>query len=331
MFRIVACCVFLFSFFSMSAYAADFSQRPDVQQFIHTLVIKDNFNEAKLNALFSGVHPNPKIIDLMTKPAEKKPWYAYRKIFISEKRIQNGLVFWKKNARVLKEAQAIYGVPASIIVAIIGVETSYGDNRGNISTLDALSTLAFDYPRRAEFFQKELREFLLLTRDMSADPRAFYGSYAGAIGYPQFMPSSYRKYGIDFNNNQVADLLNDPVDAIGSVANYLKRHGWRSRAPIAMHAKVKGNDFQTIGKDSLTISQMEKRGVKPAVSVSPDLRAGFLELEGEDGKEYWLVFKNFYVIKSYNSSSLYAMAVYQLSNLLEQRRGESVKKAASQA
>lgn len=320
--RLSSLIVILGTVFSATSCATQFNERPDVQQFIHGMVVRDNFNEQQLNDIFSDVTPRPQVIKLMTKPAEKKPWSFYRKLFISDKRINNGLVFWRQNARVLSDVERLYGVPASIVVAIIGIETSYGDNKGNIKTLDSLATLAFDYPPRAKFFQGELEQFLLLSRDLSADPRQFYGSYAGAIGYPQFMPSSYRKYGIDFNKNNSADLINDPVDAIGSVGNYLNKKGWRPHQPIAVRAKVKGTAFETIGKNTYTLKKLATLGVKPVKNYPADLKAGFLILEGVDGPEYWLVFRNFYVIKAYNSSSLYAMAVYQLSNILEQQRGE---------
>lgn len=314
---------FIFLFITPMTFAdTPFNQRPDVQQFIEYMVVKHQFNESKLDNLFSQVYTNQQVLNLMSKPAEKKPWYIYRKIFITDRRVAEGVQFWRQNARALRNAERIYGVPASIIVAIIGIETNYGDNRGNIRTLDALSTLAFDYPSRAQFFRGELEQFLLLTRELSRDPTTLYGSYAGAMGYPQFMPSSYRKYAIDFNKSKRhADLLNDPMDAIASVANYLKQKGWRAHQPIAERAKVVGGAYERLERKSYTIKQLANYGVYPTVKHPANTRAGFLMLDGADAPEYWLVFRNFYVIKAYNSSSLYAMSVYQLSKLLEKNRG----------
>ncbi|MBI5448174.1 MAG: lytic murein transglycosylase B [Gammaproteobacteria bacterium] len=299
-----------------------FSQRPDVQQFIQMMVVKHHFSESKLDNLFSRVYTNQQVLDLMEKPLEHKPWYFYRKLFITDKHVQEGVRFWRKNARALHDAERIYGVPASIIVAIIGVETSYGDNRGNVRTLDALSTLAFDYPQRAKFFRGELEQFLLLTRELAKNPMNLYGSYAGALGYPQFMPSSYRKYGVDFNKNNHADLLDDPVDAIGSVANYLKMKGWQPHQPITERARVVGTGYQALGRNAppRSLKLLTKDGVYATKPHPSSMRAGFLTLDGESVPEYWLVFHNFYVIKAYNSSSLYAMSVYQLSQLLEKKR-----------
>ncbi len=321
--RILAVSFFMCMMCCGGAQASQFSERPSVQQFIQDMVEKYQFSRQELEQIFAEVKPNAKVLKLIAKPAEKKPWYFYQQLFVSDKHVRQGTAFWNQHTRVLNEAQQIYGVPASVIVAIIGIETNYGENRGEFSTLDALSTLAFDYPRRAAFFRGELVQLFLLSRELGVDPIVFRGSYAGAIGYPQFMPSSYRQYAVDFNGNKQADLLNDPVDAMGSVGNYLHQKGWQPHQPIAVRAKMKGSQYAQLEDKAAkikTIKQFAQYGVYPVVPFPADKRAGLLRLDGEHGSEYWLVFRNFYVIKAYNSSALYAMAVFQLSNLLEQRR-----------
>lgn len=300
--------------------ATQFNQRRDVQQFIHGMVVKHHFNEAWLENTFAQVQPNKQVLKLISKPAEKKPWYFYRTIFITNKRIQEGVTFWRQNASTLQRAEQIYGVPASVIVSIIGVETSYGNSKGNIRILDALSTLAFEYPPREKFFRNELEQFLILSREQSWNPTTLYGSYAGAMGYPQFMPSNYRKYAVGFDSDPKIDLVNSSADAIGSIGNYLKMKGWRPAQPIASQAHVKGTAFEALGDKSApqSLATLEQYGVYPDYPYPLDTRAGFLKLTGQNSPEYWLLFRNFYVIMTYNNSTLYAMSVYQLSQLLEQ-------------
>ncbi len=273
-----------------------------------------------------------RIIDAINRPYEAKPWKAYQPIFVTPERIRGGVAFWRDNAALLARAQAAYGVPPEIIVAIIGVETNYGGNLGSHRVIDALSTLGFSYPKRADFFRAELEEFLLLTRDEQVDARTAKGSYAGAVGKPQFIPSSYRAYAVDFDDDGRRDLWASNADVVGSVGNYLAQHGWRRGQPVAAEAELaQGRPIGiAIAKKrpavpETTLTQLAAAGVVtlpgdgarsgPAVvldGIDDDTRAALIELDGRES-EYWLGFDNFYAITRYNHSNLYAMAVYQLS------------------
>lgn len=307
-------------FFSMGVLAdTPFSHRPDVRTFIEHISEKDNFDRAWLHNLFSQISTNDKVIQLITKPSESKPWYFYRSLFITNAKIRGGLAFWEKNKIALEHAQQLYGVPASIIVAIIGVETDYGNIKGRYRVAEALSTLSFDYPPRAKFFQTELEQFLLLTRDQSWDPLSVWGSYAGAMGMPQFMPSNYRHYAVSFHHRKGVNLFTDPHDAISSIANYFKSHGWQAGQLVAMPAYVLGEDdnlpFMS-RKPKYTVAELEQFGVHPKHTVAKGTKSMLIRLDEGKYMQYWLGFNNFYTIMRYNSSPLYAMAVYQLSEIL---------------
>ncbi|TNF08531.1 MAG: lytic murein transglycosylase B, partial [Pseudomonadales bacterium] len=221
--------------------AADYDGSPQVAEFIEEMTRDYGFAGEQLVSLFAEVERKQAILDAISRPAEKvKPWKEYRPIFITDKRIAQGVAFWKQNQAALEKAEAEYGVPAQFIVAIIGVETFYGGNTGNWRVMDALSTLAFDYPPRAPFFRKELREFLMLTREEQVDPISLKGSYAGAMGLPQFMPSSFRAYAVDFDGDGHINIWSNPTDAIGSVASYFKRHGWQAGGQVASRVEVSG-------------------------------------------------------------------------------------------
>ena len=294
------------------------AERPDVQAFIREMVVKHGFTSSALFTVFSRAQIQPEIIALITRPAEAKPWYAYRQIFLTPERVQKGVEFWRTHEKALARAEQRYGVPAEIIVAIIGVETFYGRNVGRHQVLEALSTLAFAYPKRADFFRKELENYLLLTREEGIDPLALQGSYAGAMGLGQFMPSSYRAYAVDFNNDGYRDIWNNPEDAIGSVANYLSEHHWQRSELITVPARVSGDHYTALisakpEKPFHTIRTLQQRGVHAPKTLNEHQKAILLQLEGNDGPKYWLGFYNFYVITRYNRSPLYAMAVYQLS------------------
>ena len=300
------------------------AKRADVQTFIREMVAQQGFNAARLQAVFARAYAKPEIIAAMSRPAEAKPWYAYRTIFVNPKRIQGGVAFWRANAAALARAEQVHGVPAEIVVAIIGVETQYGGNMGKYRVLEALATLAFDYPRRASYFRKELENFLLLTLAEGIDPLTPRGSYAGAMGYGQFMPSSFRSYAVDFDGDGHRDLWRNSRDAIGSVANYFKKHGWRTGEPVAVPAQVSGGDYAALISRQLKppqhrVARLRAQGVLPLEPVSDAQTAMLLELQGREGPEYWLGFDNFYVITRYNHSSLYAMAVYQLSREIRER------------
>jgi len=300
------------------------ADRADVRAFIREMAARHGFNTARLQAVFNRAYAQPSIIAAMSRPAEAKPWSAYRPIFINPKRIQGGAAFWRANETALARAERVYGVPPEIVVAIIGVETQYGGNMGKYRVLEALSTLAFNYPRRADYFRKELENFLLLTRAEGIDPLAPRGSYAGAMGYGQFMPSSFRSFAVDFDGDGHRDLWRNPRDAIGSVANYFNKHGWRSGEPVAAPARVSGAAYpdlvsRKLSQPKYSVVSLRARGVIPEASVRDAQAAMLLEFQGQDGPEYWLGFDNFYVITRYNHSQLYAMAVYQLGQEIRER------------
>lgn len=299
-----------------------FTQRKDVQRFINSMVKHHGFDKAKLTAVMNDVQLQPQIIESMNKPFEKKNWDVYKQLFLTPQRVQAGIEFWKANHDSLEKAEKQFGVPANIIVAIIGVETLYGKHQGNYRVLDALSTLAFNYPKRSPFFTKELGEYLLLCREHKVPPTQYLGSYAGAMGKPQFMPSSYRYYAADFTNNPKIDLMNDDKAVIASVANYFHKHGWKMNQGIAQPAQVEGTRYKKINtankKAVYRVKQLEAAGVKPlTAAVNTPTKVGLIELTTQTGQEFWLAYPNFYVITRYNSSPQYAMAVYLLSQQLK--------------
>jgi len=298
--------------------AGNYSQQPQVQVFIERMVDKHGFDRNELLSVLDNAEHREDILELMRKPAEKKlRWFEYRKIFLTQSRIEGGVAFWQENAELLDQAAAKYGVDPQVIVAIIGVETRYGSHTGRHRVLDALATLSFDYPPRSEFFTGELEQYLLLAREENIDPLTTTGSYAGAMGYGQFIPSSYRHYAVDFDGDGKRDLWDNKGDIIGSVANYFQAHGWTPGTPVATPAEVEGNDYQTIldlgYKPNTVLDAMRHDGITPVTPFPDELPASLLKFEQQDGPEYWLGFNNFYVITRYNHSPLYAMAVYQLS------------------
>lgn len=300
------------------------ANRSDVQAFIREMSARHGFDAARLQATFGRARSQPSIVAAMSKPAEAKPWYAYRTIFVNPKRVQGGVEFWRANSTTLARAEQVYGVPPEYVVAIIGVETQYGGNMGKYRVLEALSTLAFDYPRRAAYFRKELENFLLLARAEGIDPLTPRGSYAGAMGYGQFMPSSFRSYAVDFDGDGHRDLWRNPRDAIGSVAHYFNKNGWRAGQPVASPALVSGSRYPALVSRQLSqprysIASLQTQGVSPQDRIGDAQNAMLLELQGRDGPEYWLGFDNFFVITRYNRSQLYAMAVYQLSQEIRER------------
>lgn len=308
-----------------SAAKSDFISRAEVQEFIKEMNSKHNFSEDALRSLFAQIHSRPDIIEKISYPAEAKPWYEYRPIFLKRNRIDGGVEFWNKHREILARAEQTYGVPPHIIVAIVGVETRFGSYKGKDRILESLATLAFDYPKRAKFFRSELEQYLLLTREENIDPLSLKGSYAGAMGVPQFISSSYRRYAVDFDGDGKRDLWENPADVIGSVANYFSVHGWEKGAPITTPAKVSGNRYQELPELKTwpwqELKQLAGLGITPAQGQYPDNQASVLiELEARDNPEFWIGFKNFYVITRYNHSALYAMAVYQLGQEIATQR-----------
>ena len=300
------------------AAAGTFSNRGEVRQFVAEMADRHGFDPNSLDALFKQATPRPKILKAMTAQRDSPPpWTRYRAGFVDDWRVSNGVRFWEENAATLARARQIYGVPEEIIIAIIGVESRYGSYRAPYPVFDALATLAFGYPRRAEFFRGELEQYLLLAREEHLNPTRPKGSFAGAMGLPQFMPSSYRNYAVDFDGDGRRDLLSSPADAIGSVANYLRAYGWRSGQPTIARARVSAATPPNLAdggiKPDRTLGQLESLGVTPVRPLPAELDAVLLEVDDGDGPEYWLGFNNFYVVTRYNRSLFYALAVCQLS------------------
>lgn len=301
---------------------ADYSQHPLAPAFVDEMVREHGFKAEDVQAVLRQAEKRQPILDAIARPAEKsKTWKEYRPIFIVPARISNGVAFWQENRNALELAEKEYGVPAEIIVAIIGVETNYGRNMGSWRVIDALSTLAFDYPPRAPFFRSELVKYFLLTRQQQHDPLEFKGSYAGAMGFGQFMPSSYLAYAVDFSGDGFTDIWNNPTDAIGSVANYFKQHGWQTGKAVVVPAKlsqpratVLANDaFNKILPPSIPVRDWKKAGVVPVTALDGAIPVIAIEFDGAKGLEYWFGLQNFYTITRYNRSPMYAMAVYDLS------------------
>jgi membrane-bound lytic murein transglycosylase B len=317
--KVLSSSLLLASLFTFTTVAAsNYSAQPQVQVFIDRMVSEQGFDRNELIAVLDNAERREDILELMRKPAEKRlQWYQYRKIFLTQSRIDGGVTFWKENADLLKQAAEAFGVAPQIIVAIIGVETRYGSNTGRHRVLDALATLAFDYPPRSQFFSGELEQYLILAREEDIDLLTTTGSYAGAMGYGQFIPSSYRNYAVDFDEDGKRDLWTSKADIIGSVANYFKEHGWTAGMPVAVLADVQGDDYQTVldigYKPNTVLDAMRHDGITPRTPLPDELLAALIAFEQENGPEYWLGFNNFYAITRYNHSPLYAMAVYQLS------------------
>ena len=318
--------VLLFTIATASAQAATDSlpDHPDVQRFIATMAQRHTFTERALTQLFKQVRVRQQIITTISRPAESKPWFQYRPIFITPKRISQGIAFHKKHAAELQHAERIYGVPGEIITAILGVETYYGQRQGHYRVIDALATLAFAYPPRSRFFRSELEQFLLLAQEEKIDPLSIHGSYAGAMGQPQFIASSYRRYAVDFNGDTRRDIWHDSADAIGSIANYLQQHGWRRGQPVAGQASIQGQAYrhylQQGIKPHTLVSELKRRGISLTSPLPGDRKAALIGLKNQSQREFWVVLNNFYVITRYNHSPLYAMAVYQLSEAIRLAR-----------
>ncbi|AVE69963.1 TPA: lytic murein transglycosylase B [Citrobacter koseri] len=297
----------------------DFANNPNAQQFIEKMVNKHGFNRQQLQEILSQAKRLDYVLRLMDRqaPTTQPPagpngaWLRYRKQFITPDNVQNGVAFWNQYEDALNRAWQVYGVPPEIIVGIIGVETRWGRIMGKTRILDALATLSFNYPRRAEYFSGELETFLLMARDEQDDPLDLKGSFAGAMGYGQFMPSSYKQYAVDFNGDGHINLW-DPVDAIGSVANYFKAHGWVKGDVVAVPANGQASGLANGFKTQYSISQLAAAGLTPQQSLGNHQQASLLRLDVGTGYQYWYGLPNFYAITRYNHSTHYAMAVWQL-------------------
>ena len=304
--------------FAMAVWAQGYASYPAAQRLVDELVAEESFSRTELEMLLGQAQRQDSILEAISRPAEKtKPWHEYRDIFVTSARTSQGVTFYNNHADSLRRAEQEYGVPAEVIVAIIGVETRYGRNMGNYRVLDALTTLAFDYPQRSAFFSEELKQFLLLSREQGLPATELKGSYAGAMGYGQFISSSYRNYAVDFDGDGMADIWKNPVDAIGSVANYFYRHDWRSGETVASPARAETGYRQELTnaglKPVLTVADFTAAKIIPARALPADAMTTAMEFEAKSGTEHWLGLHNFYVITRYNHSAMYAMSVYQLS------------------
>ena len=306
--------------FAAPVLAQSYAARDEVKAFIEDVVKRHGFKSAELTRLFAKVQRVDPALKLIL-PGEPLTWNDYRAQFVNETRVANGVAFWKENRRSLARAEKKYGVPAQYIVAIIGVETNYGRNMGKYRVIDSLSTLAFDYPPRSSFFRRELEQYLLLAREEGLDVFSTRGSYAGAIGIPQFMPTSLRRYAVDFNGDGRIDLAKSSADAVGSVANFLKEHGWQPGEPVFAKAKPSPDAIAKFMDGSFEprhpVSELTAAGLEIAPAPpSPDMPGTLVAL----GAEYRVGFRNFYVITRYNRSALYAGAVNDLGEALAERQ-----------
>ena len=304
-----------------------YGKRDDVREFVREMVARHAFVERELAFLFSRARREPAILAAIVPPkdARARSWQLYRSRFVTDARAAEGAEFWRRNAPALKRAAEEHGVPEEIIVAIIGVETLYGRQTGTWRVIDALSTLAFDYPPRAAFFRGELEQYLLFARERDIDVFSVRGSYAGAIGIPQFMPGSYRRFAVDFDGDGAADLRASETDAIGSVGNFLARHGWRRGERVLLPARVSGTAYRPLleaGIEPATpLGELKRFGVETRTDLALETAVALIELESPGAAaEYRLGLRNFYVLTRYNRSALYASAVYDLAQEIKARR-----------
>jgi len=307
-----------------AAIPAAASVSSEIDAFIFQMRDMHGFDAGELRRLFADFSPNPVVLQAILPPAVKgqRSWRVYRPRFVNSERIEGGVLFWRRHEADLNRASARYGVPPEIIVAVIGVETLYGRNTGRFNVLRALASLAFHYPPRAAYFRSELEQFLLFTRENGIDPATVTGSYAGAIGIPQFMPGSIRRFAVDFEDKGHIDLRNSTADSIGSVASFLYQHGWERDDPITVPAKLKGDPEPLLALGILpqkNLAELAAQGF--STSGDPGRYAAVIDLEtpGEE-TEYWAGFNNFYVLTRYNRSNFYAMSVYQLAEAVRAAR-----------
>ncbi|MEM7098474.1 MAG: lytic murein transglycosylase B [Pseudomonadota bacterium] len=321
-------CIPLLLLVSWPGYAQEYDQpyvdRADVADYRASLVREHGFDNKTLKALFDGAYFRTDIIERISRPAERVwTWGRYKNLLVSDERIDKGVTFWRENQATLDRATQTYGVPQEYIVAILGIETYYGKVKGDYPVLDALMTLGFDYPPRSKFFRKELTEFLMLAREEGKDPRSLMGSYAGAMGYGQFISSSYRHYAVDFSGDGVRDIWDDRVDAIGSIANYFVRHKWKGEFPVAVRLDVSAEQATRLDtlvsknpKLAHTVGGVRDLGVEVSRELTDELKTAVFKMEFDEAgvdPEYWLGLHDFYVITRYNHSHLYAMAVEHIA------------------
>ena len=319
--------IYVFCFFiplSISVHASEnYDKNPKAQKLIKELVQESQLDKKQLENIFANIKKDDKVLKLMTEAPERKAdWKRYSKIFLNKKRIEKGKKFLIEEKANLDKATAIYGIPQNVIAAILGIETYYGEQTGGHSVVRSLATLAFEHPRRHKFFRSELKHFLRLAHEQNRNALELTGSYAGAMGYPQFMPSSYASYAVDFDSDGDINIWQDSVDAIGSIANYLSRFGWKKDLPIAYRVNPKNiKAFKKLAKNSLkpsfTNKQLNETGVESALYPTVNKKYSLFVLKGVKPEEYWIGTKNFYVISRYNHSHLYTMAVLRLAQLID--------------
>lgn len=311
--------------FPLTALAQGYADHEQAAAFIDELVTENEFERDYVEQVLASATKQQAILDAISRPAERvKPWHEYRQIFLTERRLQQGLEFWRDNQQALERAAQEYGVPAQYLVSIIGVETMYGANTGRYAVLDALTTLGFDYPPRQDFFRRQLKELFLLAREQELDPASLTGSYAGAMGLGQFMPGSYRAYAVDFNADGKIDIWHDTEDAIGSVANYFVEHGWQAGETVTIQMQPPADADLTSISGSLnpvaSLQQLLEQGWQPLETASQldgQQQVTLFALEADDGMQYWVGLPNFQTITRYNRSQMYAMAVHQLAQQLQ--------------
>lgn len=312
--------VVLLSITSLACWALNLKHAPAVNQYLLEVSREYDFDLKQLHDWYRHVQFDHKIYEKMNRAAISYPipWRVYRKSRVTALRVQRGAEFWHENHTILSKAEKKYGVPASVIVAILGMETNYGQNQGSYEALNSLTTFAFFSPKRRDYFRNELTQFLLLSRDQGWDPLTIKSSYDGGLGMAQFMPDSYRTYAVASHPEKPSDLFHNKQDAINSIGNYLQRKGWRHGQTIAIQAKVISKQQlkrlrHEEGKPHFTLKELHDYGLAPVGKIPKDLPIGVLPLEGDHDMEYWLTFPNFSIIRTYNLSKMYAMAVYQLN------------------
>jgi len=324
--RLILTLSFLLACNAQAANDSNYAERDDVRAFIAEMAERHGFDAAKLTTLFARTRPVPAVLKAIAPPADPgiRSWQTYRARFIEPRRTAAGLAFWERHAASVAKAAALHGVPPEIIVSIIGIETIYGKHLGRFESFAALTTLAFDYPPRASLFRRELEALLLLARETDRAPDSYRGSFAGAIGLPQFLPSSIRSYAVDFDGDGRIDLTDNTADAIGSVANFLKLHGWETEGPIAVQVKADSATAAPLLAEGILPRRHAQEMVQLGVSIpadAPAAPAALIDLVSpQTPTEYWLGYQNFYVITRYNRSSFYAMAVFQFAAALRERR-----------
>jgi len=307
------------------------AERAPVKAFITETAKAHDMDAEAIRTLLRQAEHRQDIIEAISRPAEAMPWHRYRPIFMRQDRIDAGVAFWNEHADTIREAAEKYGVSEPIMVAIIGVETLYGEHTGRYRVLDALTTLAFSYPPRSDFFRRELAQYLLLAQEEGFDPLQIRGSYAGAMGIPQFISSSYRYYAVDGDGDGRRDLMSNTADAVASVANYFSEHRWRTDEPVVSRASVAPAADPAIvsslankdRKPYTTVGELRAAGIRIQDNLDAAEVATLMQLDGEEGPEYWVGLHNFYVITRYNHSPLYALAVWQLSEAIRMQREDA--------